>query len=272
MSANERISVEITDGVADVRLIRVDKMNALDPHMFAALVETGNRLKADKSLRAIVLSGEGRAFCAGLDTSNFARMREGGEGPRVSSAGGSLEERTHGICNNAQYAVWVWREMPVPVIAAVHGVAFGGGFQVALGADMRYMAPGTKLSVMEAKWGLVPDMAGMAIMRRLAREDVVRELTYTARIFTAEEALAFGFATRVCNDPRAEALATAREIARKNPDAIRAAKRIINNYSDADAGAILQAESSEQVKIMGTPNQVEAVTAEMEKRAPRFAA
>jgi len=267
---SERISVSIVDGIADVRMVRAEKMNALDEAMFTALVETGEKLKADNSLRAIILSGEGRAFCAGLDTSNFARMRE----REIPSNGGainrSLSTRTHGIANRAQYAVWVWREMPVPVIAAVHGVAFGGGFQIALGADIRYVAPGTRMSVMEAKWGLVPDMSGMAIMRRLAREDIVKELTYTARIFTAEEALAYGFATRLCDNPKEEAMATAREIALKNPAAIRAVKRIINGYSDADAGPILLAESTEQATIIGSPNQVEAVTAQMEKRPPRF--
>ena len=267
---SDRISVQVTDGIADVRMVRAEKMNALDDAMFTALVETGEKLKSDASLRAIVLSGEGRAFCAGLDTSNFARMRDREPAGDGSAVNRSLATRTHGIANRAQYAVWVWREMPVPVIAAIHGVAFGGGFQIALGADIRYVAPGTRMSVMEAKWGLVPDMSGMAIMRRLAREDVVRELTYTARIFTAEEALAYGFATRICENPREEALATATDIAQKNPAAIRAAKRIINNYSDADAGPILLAESTEQDRIIGSPNQVEAVTAQMEKRAPRF--
>jgi len=267
---SERISVRVNDGIADVRMVRAEKMNALDDAMFTELVDTGEKLKLDKSLRVIVLSGEGRAFCAGLDTSNFARMRDREPASNGNVVNRSLATRTHGIANRAQYAVWVWREMPVPVIAAIHGVAFGGGFQIALGADIRYVAPGTRMSVMEAKWGLVPDMSGMAIMRRLAREDVVRELTYTARIFTAEEALAYGFATRICENPREEALATATEIAQKNPAAIRAAKRIINNYSDADAGPILLAESTEQDAIIGSPNQIEAVTAQMEKRAPRF--
>ena len=267
---DERIKVEITNGIADVRMVRAEKMNALDDAMFSALVETGEKLKADASLRVIVLSGEGRAFCAGLDTSNFARMSQGGSSKERPDITRSLATRTNGIANRAQYAVWVWREMPVPVIAAVHGVAFGGGFQIALGADLRYVAPGTRMSVMEAKWGLVPDMSGMAIMRRLAREDIVRELTYTARIFTADEALTFGFATRICENPREEAFATANEIARKNPAAIRAAKRIINNYSDGDAGPILLAESTEQEEIIGTPNQVEAVLSQLEKRDPRF--
>ena len=267
---SDRIKVQIDNGIADVRLVRAEKMNALDEAMFAALVETGEKLKADGGLRAIVLSGEGRAFCAGLDTSNFARMSENKASNNPSDSRRTLSDRTNGIANRAQYAVWVWREMPVPVIAAVHGVAFGGGFQIALGADIRYVAPGTRMSVMEAKWGLVPDMSGMAIMRRLAREDIVRELTYTARIFTAEEALAYGFATRVCENPRDAALATAREIALKNPQAIRAAKRIINNYSDADAGPILLAESVEQSALIGSPNQVEAVTAQLQNRPPRF--
>ncbi len=172
---DERIKVEIVDGVADVRMVRADKMNALDEAMFAALIDTGARLAADRSLRAVVLSGEGRAFCAGLDTGNFARLREG-KPIGIGQTRRKLADRTHGIAGRGQQAVWTWRTMPVPVIAAVHGVAFGGGFQVALGADMRYVAPGTRMAVMELKWGLVPDMAGMAIMRRLAREDIVREL------------------------------------------------------------------------------------------------
>ena len=188
-----------------------------------------------------------------------------GAGPGVFAA------RTHGVANRAQYAVWGWRELPVPVIAAVHGVAFGGGFQLMLGADMRYIAPDTKLSIMEIKWGLVPDMAGTQLMRHLVREDIVRELTYTGRIFSGEEAGRIGFATRVTADPRAEALAVAREIAGKNPEAIRAAKRIYNDavYQDAEAG--LTAESVEQLKLIGSPNQVEAVMANLQKRDPAFA-
>ena len=197
---NDRVSISIDAGVADVRLVRADKMNALDPAMFKALADAAARLKDDKSVRAVVLSGEGRAFCAGLDMSSFA------------SVGGDkqITLRTHGIANLWQYAVYGWREIPVPVIAAVHGVAFGGGFQVALGADMRYVAPDTKMSVMEIKWGLVPDMAGMALMRGLCRDDIARELTYTGRVFSGEEAMRYGFATRLEADPCAAALASAR--------------------------------------------------------------
>ncbi len=265
----ERIRTTITDGVADVRLIRSDKMNALDYAMFSALVETGERLKADKSVRAVVISGEGRAFCAGLDMGNFGKMASGERDK--NSVTNRLSGRTNGIANRAQYAAFVWREVPVPVIAAVHGVAFGGGFQVALGADMRYVAPGTRMCVMEIKWGLVPDMAGMALMRTLARDDIVRELTYTGRIFEADEALAIGFATKIMDDPYAAALATAREIADKNPDAIRADKRILNAMAHSSDAELLLAESTEQDKIIGSANQKEAVIAQMEKRRPSFA-
>ena len=270
---NDRVTVSIEDGVADVRLTRADKMNALDNAMFEALVATGEQLMGDKAVRAVVLSGEGRAFCAGLDMGNFGRMAEGGRGGGnpASRSDESLGARTHGPANRAQYACWVWRELPVPVIAAVHGVAFGGGFQVALGADMRYVAPDTRLSVMEIKWGLVPDMAGTQLMRHLAREDIVRELTYTGRIFSGEEAFQYGFATRVCADPRAEALATAREIAGKSPDAIRAAKRILNAAVLVDPKTGLTQESVEQGRLIGTPNQVEAVMSNLQKRAPAYA-
>lgn len=188
------------------------------------------------------------------------------------AAGADLLVRTHGISNAAQQVAMVWREVPVPVIAAVHGVAFGGGLQVALGADIRFVAPDTKLSVMEIKWGLVPDMAGMVLMRELARSDVVRELTFTGRIFSGEEALRIGFATRVAADPLAEALQVAHEIAGKSPDAIRAGKRLLNASVSHSAAEMLLAESVEQKALIGSPNQVEAVKANIERRAPRFSA
>jgi enoyl-CoA hydratase/carnithine racemase len=265
----DRISVSMTDGVADVRLVRADKMNALDAAMFAALVDTAERLSHEKGLRAVVLSGEGRAFCAGLDMGRFAAMNESGGDGIGGGQKRDLALRTHGLCNHSQQAVWGWRQLPVPVIAAVHGVAFGGGFQVALGADMRFLAPDTRMSVMEIKWGLVPDMAGTPILASLVRDDILRDLTYTGRIFSAQEALSYGLATRICDDPRAAALETAREIAGKSPDAIRAAKRMLNNLA-VDPGPALLAESVEQMKLMGGPNQTEAVRANIEKRAPKF--
>jgi enoyl-CoA hydratase/carnithine racemase len=160
--------------------------------------------------------------------------------------------------------------LPVPVIAAIQGVAFGGGFQLALGADMRFLTPDARMSIMEIKWGLVPDMAGTPILASLVRDDILRELTYTGRIFSAQEALSYGLATQICDDPLATALAIAREIANKSPDAIRAAKRLLNKLS-VDPGPALLAESVEQQKLIGSPNQTEAVRANLEKRAPRFA-
>jgi enoyl-CoA hydratase/carnithine racemase len=266
---SDRITVTTTDGVADVRLARPDKMNALDVAMFDALVDTSARLRAQKGLRAVVLSGEGRAFCAGLDMGRFAAMKEQGGNGIVGGAARDLSARTHGIANHAQQAVWGWRQLPVPVIAAVHGVAFGGGFQLALGADLRFMAPDARMSIMEIKWGLIPDMAGTPILASLVRDDILRELTFTGRIFSAQEALSYGLATRLVDDPRQAALEAAREIAGKSPDAIRAAKRLLNKLSVDPAPALL-AESVEQMKLMGAPNQTEAVRANLEQRAPRF--
>lgn len=270
---NDRIeSIRHADGVVELHLARADKMNALDPAMFDALIDAGTRLCNDAGVRAVVLAGRGKAFCAGLDMQSFERMGQGsGSGVIGSgSTGRDLIERSHGIANAAQQVAMVWREVPVPVIAAIHGVAFGGGLQVALGADVRLVAPGTKMSVMEIKWGLVPDMGGMVLMRELARNDVVRELTFTGRIFSGEEAVAIGFATRLANDPLAEALEMAREIAQKSPDAIRAGKRLLNAAMGHSAADLLLAESVEQKALIGSANQTEAVRANMEKRAPRF--
>lgn len=257
---NDRVRITVQDGIADVRMIRVDKMNALDPAMFAGLVEAIDRLAGIHDVRVAVLSGEGRAFCAGLDMASMA----------TGSSGNDLAARSHGPANRAQQVAWGWRTLPMPVIAAVHGVALGGGFQVMSGADIRIAHPATRLSIRETYWGLVPDMAGLALWRTLARDDVLRELTYTAREFTAEEAVGYGFVTRLAEDPHAAAMALAREIAGRNPDAVKASKRLYNLAADADGATMLQAESDEQVRLMRSPNQVEAVRANMEKRAPAF--
>jgi enoyl-CoA hydratase/carnithine racemase len=265
----ERVSITISEGVADVRLVRADKMNALDQPMFEALVAATERLSKEKGVRAVVLSGEGRAFCAGLDMGRFAAMKEKGGNGIPGGENRDLTKRTHGQANFPQQAVWGWRQLPVPVIAAVHGVAFGGGFQLSLGADMRFLSPDARMSIMEIKWGLVPDMAGTPVLASLVRDDILRDLTYTGRIFSAQEALTYGLATRICDDPRAAALEAAREIAGKSPDAIRAAKRLLNNLSVDPAPALL-AESVEQQKLIGSANQTEAVRSNLEKRAARY--
>ena len=266
---NDRVKITVQDGVADVRMVRTDKMNALDDAMFDALVEAGKTVSNDPNVRCVVLSGEGRSFCAGLDMGNFGKMAQAGD-PDAPKRDNRLATRTHGLTNGPQQAVWAWRECPVPVIAAVHGVALGGGFQLQLGADIRITHPETKLSILEIKWGLIPDMAGTAIMRGLVRDDIVRELTYTGRIFSGAEAYEYGFATRLSETPYEDALALAREIASKSPDAIRGDKKVFNSVGQmSDAEALLQ-ESEIQDTIIGQPNQIESVMAGLEKRAGRF--
>jgi enoyl-CoA hydratase/carnithine racemase len=257
---DERVSVSVEDGIADVRLNRPDKLNAIDTAMFAALSEASAAVAARPEVRVVVLSGNGRGFCAGLDLASLA-----GAAPE------SIQERTHGIANMFQHAAWGWRSLAVPVIAAVHGAAFGGGLQIALGADIRIVAPDARLAVMEARWGLVPDMAGIALLRGLVRDDVARELTYTARQVSGTEAVELGLATRTADDPLAAALDLGRQIAAGSPLAVRAAKRLFGLAADAGTAEILLAESAEQEKLLHGPDVREILTAQAEQRPPRFA-
>jgi enoyl-CoA hydratase/carnithine racemase len=269
----ERVSCEIRDGVADVRLNRPEKMNALDGAMFQALVDTGDRLANDASVRAVVLSGEGRAFCAGLDFGSFQQMA-GGDGERVLPSGGETSDpaRLPGrLTHLGQQAAWTWQEMPVPVIAAVHGVALGGGCQIALGADLRFTGAETQWSVLEIRWGLIPDMTGTQTLIRLVGIDVAKELTFTGRMVRGDEAAALGLATRVVEDPRAAALDLATDIASKSPHAVRAAKRLLNAAGQTTVEEGLRAERQEIAALIGSSNQVEAVRAFFEKRPANYA-
>ena len=269
---SERIRIDLKAGVADVRLNRPEKMNAIDPPMFEALAEAGRSLALEPGLRSVVLSGEGRAFCAGLDMASFAAMSE--ERPEQQGQGGGgqnlLAEGSAGPANFVQSAAWTWRTLPVPVIAAIHGVAYGAGLQIALGADMRIVAPDARLSIMEIKWGLIPDMSGTQTLRHLVRDDVARELTFTGRIVSGEEARELGLATRVHEDPRQAAYDMAMEIASKSPEGIRAGKELLKEASLISLEEGLKLEASLQKGLIGTPNQVEAVRANIEKRAPNF--
>jgi enoyl-CoA hydratase/carnithine racemase len=262
---SERVKISIQGGVADVRLNRPEKLNALDASMFEALIEAGDTLAADPSLRCVVLSGEGRCFCAGLDFASFAGMASG-EGPRLNL----FDRPQQRVANVAQQAAYTWTELPVPVIAAVHGVAFGGGLQIALAADIRLVTPDARLSVMEIKWGLIPDMSGTQTLRRLVRVDVAKELTFTGRVVSGDEAAALGLATRVCDEPRREATQMAGEIAARSPEAVRAAKSLLNRAGLVGLEEGLLLEEKAQASLIGTPNQIEAVRANMEKREPRF--
>lgn len=242
--SNERVVISVdAQGVAQVRLSRPGKLNALDSAMFDAIIAAGECLAAMDELRCVVLSGEGKGFCAGLDLAMLGTL-----------AGSDLQlaRRTHGHANSFQQVAMQWRALPVPVIAAIHGVCLGGGLQIAAGADIRVVAADARLSVMELKWGIVPDMAHFALWRGLVREDVLRELTWTAREFSGETAQVLGFATHVDADPLARATAIAGEIAAKDPAAIRAAKALFNGAADMTTEAILLAESVAQDRLLAT--------------------
>ena len=263
LPASERVRCELAaPGVARVTMTRPDKLNALDPAMFDALIAAGQSLHHLAGLRCVVLAGEGPGFCAGLDLASMAGL--------AGNEAGRLTDRTHGSSNLFQHAAMVWRNLPVPVIAAIHGVCLGGGLQIATGADIRVVTPAARLAVMEMKWGIVPDMAGFALWRGLVRDDVLRELTYTSREFSGDEAVALGFATIADADPAARALALAQDIASRNPDAIRAAKQLFNRHRELGLDAVLMEESVAQQRLLGSRNQMEAVQSQMERRPGRF--
>jgi enoyl-CoA hydratase/carnithine racemase len=237
--------------------------------MFAALSAAGSALADDRSLRAVVLSGEGRAFCAGLDVGGFQRMKADSTG-KDSIGSKLLARNSKSPANFAQHAAWVWNEVPVPVIAAIHGVAFGAGFQIALAADIRFVAPDARLSIMEIKWGLIPDMTVSQTLRRLVRTDIARDLVFSGRIISGAEAAELGIATHVSDTPREAALEFAREIAGRSPDAIRAAKRLLNESDQVGVEEGLRLEAQLQATLIGRPNQIEAIQANLEGRAPDF--
>lgn len=267
---NDRISIDVEGGVADVRLVRVDKMNAVDGPMFEALAEAGETLRQEKGVRAIVLSGEGRSFCAGLDFSSFQAMASGPAPSSRRDAGERLLDRDDRITSRGQQAVYTWTEQEVPVIAAVHGHALGAGFQLALGADIRFIHPEAVMSVLEIRWGLIPDMTGTQVLPRLVGLDVAKELTFTGRMVPGTECVEIGLATHLSDDPRADALALAREIATKSPDAIRQGKRLLSQSGQVTVAEQFADEARTMASLIGSPNQVEAVTAYFEKRDPVF--
>ncbi|MEL6127286.1 MAG: crotonase/enoyl-CoA hydratase family protein [Pseudomonadota bacterium] len=258
---SDRVTVEVADHIAHVTLNRADKMNAVDRAMLEGLAEAAAQVAASDA-RVAILSGDGKAFCAGLDVASFASVAQDKD---------VLLGRSHGDGNIFQHASLAWHDLPIPVIGALHHTVFGAGFQVAIGADIRIAAPETRFSIMEMKWGLVPDMGGMVLLPRLAPADVVRRLTYTAEVFEADDALAWGLITEIADDPHARARDLATEIANKSPSAIRAAKRLLKvAEGDAPRADVLMAETQEQADLIGGPHQMEAVMANMAKRPPVF--
>jgi len=262
MNDSPRVLVSVADHVAHVRLNRAPKRNGLDHPMFTGLIDAGLQVAGDPTVRAVVLSGEGPCFCAGLDFPAFLAMPDGAET--------LLRRGPDSPANVAQRAAWVWREVPAPVIAAVHGACFGGGLQIALGADLRVVHPEAQLSVMEIKWGLLPDMGLSKTLLTLTRLDVAKELTFTGRRVGGAEALELGLATRLSDDPVTEALNMAAAIAERSPEAIAAAKRLLDAAGDLDVAGAFELETELQRPILGSRNQMEAVQANLQRRRPVF--
>ena len=262
---SERVTIDIDNHVATVTLNRAEKKNAVDRAMFDAIHEAAERLGQDNKVRAVVLCGEGTDFCAGIDISTFA-----GDGIGAS-LGDLLAPQTESGANYFQKAATCWRDLPVPVIAALQGSVFGAGLQIAMGADLRYASADARLSIMEIKWGIIPDMALTATMPSILAEDKVRELSYTGRLVPAEEAASLGLVTAIVDEPLASATAVAHEIASKSPDAIRAIKRLTAAAWRGDAAVTLRLEAELQAAVMATDNQKEAAMANLQNRPPVFA-
>lgn len=261
---SELVTIAVgTDGVADVRLNRADKMNALSIPMFEAVTAAAETVAKDTRIRAVVLSGEGKAFCAGLDLSNFTNPQAFGGDAFGNGRGGHWP-------NFYQRPGYAWKDVPVPVIAALHGPVFGGGFQIALGADIRIAHPDVQMSLMEIKWGLIPDMSGTQTLRDLVRMDVAKELAFTGRVVRGAEAEKLGLVTRLDENPRDAALALAREIATKNPEAIVYNKLVFESTWHGSDARGLEMEEKLQAKLLMSHNQIEAVMAGMQKRAANF--
>jgi enoyl-CoA hydratase/carnithine racemase len=259
------ITVSVENHVADVRFNRPDKYNALSFDMITAMANTINRLAKEPGVRVVVISGEGKGFCAGLDVENFAALQSG------ENKLPDLRERYENhITNIFQHIAYGWKELPMPVIAAIHGVAMGGGCQIALGADIRFCTPDTRFSIMEMRWGLIPDMSVTQTIRDLVSIDVAKELIFTGKVIRGEDAARLKLVTHVCEKPYDEAMALAKEIASKNPDAVRAAKKLLNETWHGDSARGFLMESELMMTLLGTPNQIEAISSNFTGQMPAF--
>ena len=259
----DRVVITTDAGVAEVTLNRPDKYNALDLAMFEELAAAGEQLRKDKTVRAVVLTGAGANFCAGIDISIFQQQEPIGSASRMAPGETSP-------ANFFQRPAYVWREIPVPVICALKGVAYGGGLQIALGADIRFSTADARFSVMEVKWGLIPDMAISTTLRNILPVDKAKELVFSGRVIDGAEAEKMGLVTALHADPLAAARNFAGSIAGRSPDAIRAAKLLINEAWMVPEAEALRREAELQTAILGGANQSEAVSANLAKRAPVF--
>jgi enoyl-CoA hydratase/carnithine racemase len=263
-SETSRVTVTYENHIAHVRLTRPDKMNAVDQAMIDAVIAAGLEVAASDA-RVCVISGDGKGFCAGIDVGSLGAMI--GKDPNEL-----LMPRTHGggTTNQWQEVAMVWTRVPVPVIAAIHGVCYGAGLQLALGADIRIAAPDARLAVMEMKWGIVPDMGGMVLLPRLVRSDVLRKLTFTAAPVVATQAVEWGLVTELADDPLAAAMQMAKTLVHRSPTALRAAKALIGYAETHGSADVLSEESRVQAGLIGTAEQMEVVAATVQKRTPVF--
>lgn len=256
------VSCEVADGVAQVRLTRPEKLNALTLQTLRELVAVARDLRADRTLRAVVLSGEGSSFCAGLDFATVTRSPAA-----LAKAFVPLPWRG---TNLFQEACWAWRRLPVPVIAAVEGHCLGGGLQIALAADFRVAAPDSEWSVLEGRWGLIPDMSGIASLKQVVGIDTAKLLTMTARRVSGTEAQRLGLVTEVAEDPHEAALLLARELATRSPDAVAATKRLFDGTWTASLRRTFAAERAEQLFLLATGNTKRARAAAYSRTSPEY--
>jgi len=259
---SNRVEIEYQEHIAIVSLNRPDKYNALDMAMFDAITETIAELKANRSIRAVILKGQGKGFCAGLDMASVMK--------NPLNVHTLLKKPDNSPSNLAQDVGYLWRSLPMPVIAVVHGSCFGGGLQIALGADFRYSSPDCRFSIMEAKWGLIPDMSLAVTLRELTRIDIAKELTMTGRIFDASEAFAYGLVTKVCDDPDAQAVEFAQQLTQRSPDAVMYAKKLLNDSWVSDDRTALDYETRYQKKLLGRWNHLVAISKNFFKSPLQF--
>jgi enoyl-CoA hydratase/carnithine racemase len=265
-----RVRVARADGIAHVLLDRPEKKNALDSGMFQGLRDAAHAIAADPSVRVVVLSGAGDSFCSGLDFSTFGAMADGGLDAENEDIAAAAADLSPAGANAAQQIAWLWQELPVPVIAAVTGAAFGGGFHIALGADVRFIAPDARIAFVEITWGLVPDLSGTQALRRLIPLDRAKKLVLSGEPISGAQAVAWNLGTEVSDAPLDDAFALARTIADRSPDAVRAAKKLLNESALVPVADGLANEFRASAGLMGAPNQIEAVVARLQKRPPKF--
>ena len=267
----EAVTCAVEAHVALVRLNRPEKLNAINDEMFEGLLRITADLAGDTAVRAVVLTGQGRGFCAGLDLSSFRSFLDESErGERSFSGPEEGAPRGRRPPGRGQVIVTRLREMPIPVIAALHGAVVGGGLQLCLGADIRYVTPDARLGLRELDFGISPDMGATQLLPRLIGPDRAMELALSGKLISGEEAAAIGLATRTAPDPLDAALELARTIAGRNPAAVSFTKMLVLGSETMTVGEGLRAELRAMAHNVGSPAQSEAAAAFFDKRAPRF--